>query len=128
MNKSRFLIFTLSLTLAAAVLFAAGAVDLSGTWKGFAENEGYPDNVTVVLEKAGDTYTGTVTDEMGMFPNSSIQNFVVIEDTVTFEFEGNYEGTPFTLKAEMTLDEGTMKGTWTVDSLGASGILELTKE
>jgi hypothetical protein len=107
---------------------ASQKIDLSGTWVGFAERMGSQDTVTLVLEKKEGVYTGKITDQMGMFPGVEIRNFVLKDNAVTFQFDGGTgnEGN-FTLKAEMTLSEDTMKGTWKMVGVDEeTGAIELS--
>jgi len=107
----------------------AQQTDLSGTWVGFAERRGSQDELTVVLEKKDGRYAGKLTDNMGVFTNSEIKNCAVKDDKVTFEFDGGAGGQTFTLRAELTLKNDTMKGTWTI-IVGTedSGTIEVTRK
>jgi hypothetical protein len=125
----------LSLTVLAAFLACLGAVanarqktDLSGTWTGYAERQGSQDGLTLVLEKKDATYSGKLTDEMGMFPGAEIKNFVQKAETITFEFDGGMGGQVFTLKAELKLSGETMKGTWAMVGVDDSGTMELVRK
>jgi len=107
---------------------ASQKIDLSGTWVGFAERMGSQDTVTLVLEKKEGVYTGKITDQMGMFPGVEIRNFVLKDNAVTFQFDGGTGNeVNFTLKAEMTLSEDTMKGTWKMVGVDEeTGAIELS--
>ncbi len=107
---------------------ASQKTDLSGTWTGFAERQGSQDNLTLVLQKKDNKYTGKLTDEMGMFPGVEVKNFVQKEDIVTFEFDGGMGGQVFTLKAELKLSGEMMKGTWTMIGADDSGAIELSRK
>jgi hypothetical protein len=123
-----FLALTAFLACLGTVAGAQQTVDLSGTWIGFAERQGNQDGLTLVLAKKDNTYTGTLTDEMGMFQGSEIRNFVQKAEAITFEFDGGGGGQTFTLKAELKLSGETMKGTWTVVGVDDSGMIELTRK
>lgn len=108
---------------------ASQKIDLSGTWVGFAERMGSQDPLTLILEKKEGVYTGKIWDEMGMFPGVEIRNFVLKDNVVTFQFDGGTgnQGN-FTLKAEMTLSEETMKGTWKMVGVDQeTGAIELRR-
>jgi hypothetical protein len=102
--------------------------DLSGTWTGYAERQGSRDPLTVVFEIKDKTYTGTLTDEMGMFQGAAIKNFVRKAETVTFEFEGGMGSEVFTLKAELKLKGDTITGTWVMVGAEDSGSIELARK
>jgi len=113
------------LVVGLAAVGYAQKTDLSGTWIGFAERQGNADDLTVVLEKKGDIYTGKLTDQMGMFPGVEIKKFSVKDDVVTFEFDGAMGGQTFTIKAELKLSADGLKGNWTMAGSDDSGAFEL---
>ena len=120
------LIFALG--LAAVAQTPAAKLDPVGTWVGTAENQGNYDDMTVVIEKKDDVYTGKIKDGMGMFVDAEIKNFVMKDNKVTFEFAGAMGGMPFNLKADLVLTEKTFNGTWTMIEDGSSGAIELARK
>jgi len=120
------LIFALS--LAAVAQTPAAKLDPVGTWVGTAENQGNYDDMTVVIEKKDNVYTGKIKDGMGMFVDVEIKNFVMKDTKVTFEFAGAMGGMPFNLKADLVLTEKTLNGTWTMIEDGSSGAIELARK
>ena len=118
-----------TLILAVSLMAAAQTPKLTpvGSWTGFAENQGNQDDITVIIEKKDDAYTGKVNDAMGMFANVEIKNIVWKDTKVTFEFPGSINGMAFNIKAELTLTETTMKGIWTMIEDGSSGGIDLTR-
>jgi len=109
---------------------ASPKIDLSGTWVGFAERMGSQDSLTLVLEMKEGVYTGKITDQMGMFPGVEIRNFILKDNTVTFEFDGGAEDQGrFTLIAQMALSEDTMNGTWKMVGVDQeAGAIEVTRQ
>lgn len=99
-----------------------------GTWIGTAENQGNFDDITIIIEKKDDGFTGKINDVMGMFVNVEIKNLSWKDDKVSFEFPGAIGGTAFNLKADLVLTEKTLKGTWTMIEDGSSGALDLTRK
>jgi hypothetical protein len=83
----------LIIVLAIAAVFIAGLVfaqqaDLSGTWTGETVIPNVPDKdqITLVLKKEGATYSGTVTDSMGMAVESPLENTEFKDGSLTSEF------------------------------------------
>ena len=125
----------LSLLLLAAFLACLGTVanasqenDLSGTWTGFAERQGSQDSLTLVLTKKDNSYTGRLSDAMGMFQDVEITNFLQKGETITFDFGGGMGGEVFNLKAELKLSGDTMSGTWTMVGADDSGGFEVVRK
>ena len=127
-NKTALLFFVLALSLISMAQTPKAKLTPVGSWDGFAENQGNRDQITVTIEKKGDVYTGKVKDVMGMFPDVDIENLVLKDDKVSFEFEGSMGGMAFAIKTDLTLTEKTMNGTWTMAEDGSSGAVELTRK
>jgi uncharacterized protein Usg len=127
-KRTALLFFVLALSLLSSAQTPQPKISPVGTWDGFAENQGNQDELTVTIEKKGETYAGKVKDRMGMFPDVDIQNFVWKDNKVSFEFPGNMNSMAFTIKADLTLTEKTMDGTWTMAEDGSSGAVELTRK
>jgi len=79
--------------LAAVLLFSAGPVfsqtlDLSGTWVGetVIPDAADRDQVTLVLTKDGESYSGNVTDSMGLAKESPLEKVEFKDNTLTAEF------------------------------------------
>ncbi len=122
------LVLALGMGLAAVAQTPAAKLDPVGTWVGTAENQGNYDDMTVVIEKKDNVYTGKIKDGMEMFVNVEIKNFVMKGDKVTFEFAGAMGGMPFNLKADLVLTEKTLNGTWTMIEDGSTGAIELARK
>lgn len=87
--KNAFILVLFAMTLA----FPAGPLlsqsqNLSGTWVGetVVPNAVDRDQVTLVLQKDGASYSGTVTDSMGLAKDSPLENVKFENDTLTAEF------------------------------------------
>ena len=119
--------------LALVVLGAAAtAVDMSGTWKGttyIADRDAY-DDLTIVLKKEGPSYTGAVTDSLGMAQEAAIQNVKLEAGELSFDFT-IYNGEEYqTVHATAKVADGKLVGKWAVvgtDSVGEFS-LELVPE
>ena len=82
-------LFQISLVIFSLVVMpfsAVSATDLSGTWIGTAEIPGYGvDELTLVLKKDDSSYTGTIVDTLGFWPEGSeIEEVKVDGDLLTF--------------------------------------------
>jgi hypothetical protein len=130
-KPNRILILSvLALTLALAPAFAqkAGKVDLAGIWTGFTLlGDGSRAEFNLTLEKAGDLYTGKITDEAGIIPEMQLKNVTFKDSTLAFEIDfPNGAGTQV-IKVELKYEADTLKGNW-VDPNGESNIIELGRK
>ena len=82
-----------SILLAAALIFSAGplfsqSLDLSGMWVGetVIPDVADKDQVTLVLTKEGESYSGNVTDSMGLANESPLEKVEFKDNTLTAEF------------------------------------------
>ena len=80
-------LLALTLILSGAPLVSQSQ-DLSGTWVGetVVPNSLDKDQVTLVLKKEAGSYSGSVTDSMGMANESPLENVKFENDTLTAEF------------------------------------------
>ncbi len=103
--------------------------DLGGTWTGFAVvPPGEKDEVTLALEKSGQTYAGRLNDTAGMLVNAEIRKFSLEASRVTFEFDVFNGSEVLAIKADLTLDGDVMKGVWIDLRGGDSDVFELTRK
>jgi hypothetical protein len=125
------LIFPFFLIIALA--FALGPLfgqetDLTGTWEGttYVPDSG-DDQITLVLQKAEGSYTGTLTDSMGLANESKLENTKFVDGTLTAEFMifngSDYVRISLTLKVSGEL----LVGHWE-DPDGETGNLELKRK
>jgi hypothetical protein len=82
-----------SILLSAALMISGSpafsqSLDLSGTWVGETAIPDVPDKdqVTLVLTKEGESYSGNVTDSMGMAKESPLEKVEFKDNTLTAEF------------------------------------------
>jgi hypothetical protein len=111
--------------LLAAFTFAAGP-ELSGTWKGGTEVDGEAVDMTLVLKKAGATYSGNITDSAGYSDNSEIENVKLDGNQLSFSFMINNGVENLSVQVALEVDGSTMKGNWESED-GNSGSVELVK-
>ena len=116
---------TIALALCAAALVVATvlAADVSGTWNVDGDVVGNPIKFPCTLKQDGETLTGTATVEGKDVPVKGS----VKENTVTFEYDTDHEGTTYHLIYTGTFgDDGGMKGTIAV--AGVEGTFTAKKQ
>lgn len=121
-------VLALALALAPAFAQKAGKVDLTGTWTGYTLlGDGSRADFNLILEKAGETYTGKITDETGTIPEMQIKNVTFKDPALAFEIDFP-NGTEMQLiKIELKLEAEALKGSW-ADQFGGSNIIELSRK
>jgi hypothetical protein len=127
--KNAFILVLFAMTLAfPASPLLSQSQNLSGTWVGetVIPNAVDKDQVTLVLQKAANSYSGTVSDSMGMAKESPLENVTFEDDTLTAEFmvfNGNEN-----VRIWMTLkvDGEKLVGNWQ-DGGDGTGPLELER-
>lgn len=111
--------------LLVAFTFAAGA-DLSGIWKGETAVDGAAVDMTLVLQKAGASYTGAITDSAGYSDNTEIQDVKLNGNQMSFTFMIFNGSENMAVYVAVEIDGGTMKGNWESED-GNSGSIEMKK-
>jgi hypothetical protein len=121
------------LLLAVAIAFSLGPLfgqetDLTGTWEGttYVPDAG-DDQVTLVLKKEGETYSGTVTDSMQLAIESKLENGKFENGTLTGEFT-IFNGSDYVrIRLTLKLSGELLVGHWE-DPDGETGNLELKRK
>ncbi len=123
-TKPRLAVFLL---LAASSIFGQGK-DPSGTWAGetIVPNSPDKDVVTMVLKKAGDSYTGTISDSLGMLKSAPLEKAKFENDTITFEFVVTVDSDQIRVSVTLKMSGQTLSGTWESDD-GSKGTLEMSR-
>lgn len=128
MKKLVFL-FLLTVALAFALVPVFGQEsDLSGTWVGstYIPDSG-DDQVTLVLKKEGEAYSGTVSDSMGMANEAKLENGHFLDGTLTAEFT-IFNGSDYMkIKLTLKLSGDLLVGNWE-SADGETGNLELKRK
>lgn len=128
MNKR---IFPLLLTAALALCLGSHfgqETDLSGTWEGttYVPDAG-DDKVTLTLKKEGETYSGTVSDSMGLAVESKLENAQFKDGTLTAEFI-IFNGSDYVrISLVLKVKEEMLVGHWS-DPGGETGSLEMKRK
>jgi CubicO group peptidase (beta-lactamase class C family) len=118
------------LTLAAALLVAqtpAPAPDLTGTWSGQTQMSRGKDVFTLVLAAKGDSYSGTMSDAMGLLNQVPIQDVKYSDGTLRFTFKASLANRDLQLEATLRLANGRLVGVWTAES-GDTSSLDLERK
>ena len=130
MRTVRILLFAVLLSNVAALIALAQVQDLSGTWTGetLVPDSDDKDLVTLVLKKDGASYTGTVTDSMGMANAAILEKVAVAKDALTFEFVITTGiGETVRIRVALKISAEKLVGTWESED-GETGALEMTRK
>jgi hypothetical protein len=134
MTKTTLVIFSvLLLAFAGTALYGQTQfkpLDVSGTWTGDTElpNSDAKDHVTLILKKAGDSFSGTIT--MLGAKDAAVENLSFEdEDTFSFQFTATSGGNKNVVKVKLDVINdkllgNSLMGAWTMDS-GDYGRMEL---
>ena len=103
--------------------------DLSGTWIGstVVPNMEDRDNLTLVLKKEGSSYTGNITDTMGMLNATILEKVKLEKGTMTFEFIVITNGQELRVRATIKVSADKLTGSWESEQ-GDTGPLELVRK
>ena len=128
MKKLIFLFFlTIGLALSLGTLFGQ-ETDMTGTWEGstYVPDSG-DDQVTLVLQKEGEVYSGTLTDSMGLANESVLENANYVDGTLTADFT-IFNGSEYMkIKLTLRLSGDLLVGSWESED-GNTGSLELKRK
>jgi len=102
--------------------------DLSGTWSGETVVPNAPDKdvITMVLKKAGDSYTGTISDSLGMLNGTPLEKVKFEKDTLIFEFIVSTGGQEIRARTTFKISGEKLVGSWETED-GATGPLEMAR-
>jgi len=103
--------------LAATFAAVASAADISGTWKGTAENQGGTIERTFVFKVEGTKLTGETTSEM--MGKSTLTDGKIDGDNITFTITANMQGNEMKLNYKGKVTGDTIK--LSVDFQGGGG-------
>jgi hypothetical protein len=104
------------------------ADDISGTWVGETEvpDQG-TDELTLVLETSGDSYTGIISDSIGMLVDVECEDLEYTDGTLTFNF-AIYDGySSMTVYITLEVEGNTMAGQWETEE-GDTGEINMEKK
>ncbi len=102
--------------------------DLSGTWSGetVVPNSPDKDSVTLILKKAGDSYTGTISDSLGMLNETPLEKVKFENDTLSFAFVVLANGQEIRVHSALKPSADKLVGSWESED-GANGRLEMVR-
>jgi hypothetical protein len=103
--------------------------DLSGTWIGSTTipNREERDNLTLVLKKDGSSYTGNITDSMGMLNATVLEKVKLEKDTLSFEFLAVTESAAIRVRSTLKVSGDKLVGSWASEQ-GDTGALEMVRK
>jgi len=104
------------------------ADDISGTWVGETDipDQG-TDELTLLLEKSGDSYTGIISDSFGMLVDVECEDLEYKDNTLTFNFS-IYDGySSMTVYITLNVEGNTMTGQWETEE-GDTGEIHMAKK
>jgi hypothetical protein len=132
MKKTNLILLCAVLVLAAVVTssFAqeVDQVDLSGTWTGYTTlGDGSRADFNLVLEKAGESYTGKINDDAGMIPGMAIKNVIYKDRILAFEIDYSDGMGTIPIRIELKFEGEALKGSW-MGPNGESNIIELGRK
>jgi len=116
-----------ALALISVYVFSFQA-DISGTWIGETEipDQG-TDEMTLALEKANGSYTGTISDSFGMLVDAECEDLEYTNNTLSFNiniFDGYSDMTVF---ISLKIEGDTMTGYWETEE-GQTGEITMEKQ
>ncbi len=115
------------LLLAASSIFGQ-AKDPSGTWVGDTVVPNSPDKdiITMILKKGGDSYSGTISDSLGMLKGTPLEKAKFESDTISFEFVVTVGTDQVRVSMTLRMSGEKLSGTWESED-GSRGTLELSR-
>jgi hypothetical protein len=123
MKKLAILFVFILLVLFTGFTFA-GKEDLSGTWVGSTEVDGMEVELTLVLQKKGNEYTGTINDSAGFSQDTEIESVKLEGNDLSFTFPVE---TGVEIAVQLKIDGSKMTGSWESDD-GNYGEIEMNKK
>jgi hypothetical protein len=125
--KAKLLVLTMVAAALAAGVLCAQTADLTGTWVGATMVNNEQNTLTLVLKKDGDSYSGTLSDSMGMADQAPLQKVKLEKDSLSFYFI-LFPGSQDTrIDVAIKVTEAKLLGTWTTEA-GDSGAFELQRK
>jgi len=129
MKKIYLFFLTTLLLMAPFVNLFALSQDISGTWVGSTEVPGMEeaDELTMVIVKSEGSYSGTISDSMGMAQDAEMNDISFEDKTLTFDFSVDTGEEIMTVSVSLEVDDDTMSGHWQAED-GSTGSIEMSKE
>lgn len=103
-------------------------VELAGIWKGYTEvpDQG-TDELTLVIQKEGDAYSATISDSLGMVPETECEDLTFEEGKLTFSFTVSSGYESMTVWITLEVEEDKMTGYWETED-GSQGAITLERQ
>ena len=125
-----------SVNVIAALLFAllpgvilAQNVDLSGTWVGDTVTPASPDKdqLTLVLKKDGTSYSGTISDQIGLLNQAVLESVKIADGTLSFQFIAHTGNQEIRVSATLKISGDKLAGSW-VTEFGDTSPMEMERK
>ena len=130
MKKKLTILITFSFLMAVMGGMVYGlTADIAGTWVGTAEvpDAMEPDELTMVIKKTGDTYTGIINDSMGMLNDTECEDIKFEDGKLTLHFSIPQDYEDMVISCELKVEGDTMTGFWENEG-GESGAIKMKRE
>ena len=128
------IVLLLLVSLVFTSIFSCGSIfkkkgpELAGTWKGTAmiSVESDLDQITMIITKDGEKYTGKITDSIGYLKNTPLKNIIFKDNTLSFAFDVVAAGS--VVETIMVYENDTLKGDFETTDGQVYGTFDLKKE
>jgi len=122
MHRVEFRALPFLLTAFTAGVLLAQNPDLTGTWTGEATLSGSTDKdrVTLILQKSGESYNGTISTLSGLAKEAPLESVKYDASNLRFQFTANRNGREVKIKVALNLIVGRLIGAWWADDISFS--------
>ena len=128
MGRAMILVLPLLLSSLSSGALPGQSPDLSGAWIGDAVLPGSTetDHITLVLEKAGDSYSGRFSDSRELARDAALRDVTYNNGNLRFKVPVVIDGRNQTLRFGLNFHSGRLIGGWGTEG-GNYGTLELSR-
>jgi len=129
-KKTWILVFFLAVCAVAFSLAGEKAPNPVGTWVGeLTLNDGGTTKVTLILEKDGKGFRGTLSDETGLLPaGTKLESVSLAGHELKFSCLAGDNTGRVTVKITLKIDGDRMTGRWEDEQNGTSNVVELKRK
>jgi 2-polyprenyl-3-methyl-5-hydroxy-6-metoxy-1,4-benzoquinol methylase len=97
-------------------MVAVAPTDLSGTWSGETTLSRGKDAFTLVLDRDEESYSGTISDEVGLVQQAPLLDVRFANGSLTFAFTASLSSRDLRIEVTLRLEAGRLVGLWTAES------------
>jgi hypothetical protein len=118
-----------SIPLMSGLLIAQDS-DISGTWIGDAAVPGSTesDRLTLILEKSGDSYSGKLSDSLGLASGAPLEDVTFINNDLRFRVSAKRGGQDIKLRVGLNFFLGRLIGFWGIPDTINNSVLDLSRQ